>query len=228
MTMLIETKDAGSTERLDFQAEFKLVGTDPDSGVIEGYASVFGVLDRGADIVMPGAFRKTLQAWRKRKALPPMLWQHWDPIGSWTSMEEDEVGLKVVGEIVKEVPQGAICHALVRKHAVRGLSIGYRCLEHEMDRKTGARRILQADLFEVTVTPTPMLPEAMITSAKNFNPRDLERSLRDAGLSRSDAVKAVSVVQSLQRDAGEPDQKRRDDATDLIMSLRRATEAMRS
>ena len=34
------------------------------SGELEGYVSVFGNLDRGGDVVLPGAFRKTLADWK--------------------------------------------------------------------------------------------------------------------------------------------------------------------
>jgi hypothetical protein len=40
----------------------------------------------------------------------------------------------------------------------------------------------------------------------------LEDSLRDEGLSRADAKKALSVFRRLQRDAGVPDSTHRDDA----------------
>ena len=55
-----ETKDdlaaAGS---LDFACEIKLAGADDAApGTFEGYASVFGVLDTGGDIVLPGTLGK--------------------------------------------------------------------------------------------------------------------------------------------------------------------------
>src|SRR5437763_3570987 len=34
-----------------------------NTGELEGYVSVFGNLDQGGDVVMPGAFRKTLADW---------------------------------------------------------------------------------------------------------------------------------------------------------------------
>jgi hypothetical protein len=47
-----------------------------------------------------------------------------------------------------------------------------------------------------------------------FDMRDLETALRDGGISRSDAVKAVAVFKTLlQRDAGVPDPAPRDAAT---------------
>ena len=44
------------------------------SGVFEGYASLFGVVDLGRDVVMPGAFRESLS--RRGVSGVKMLWQH--------------------------------------------------------------------------------------------------------------------------------------------------------
>ena len=49
------------------------IGAD---GTVEGYASLFGVVDQARDMVMPGAFRETLKARGPRRI--PMLFQH-DP-----------------------------------------------------------------------------------------------------------------------------------------------------
>ena len=51
------------------------------TGLIEGYASLFGVRDSGGDIVMAGAFTRSLR--RRRQSGVKMLWQHRaeEPIG---------------------------------------------------------------------------------------------------------------------------------------------------
>ena len=83
-----------TTKTLDFQCELKANG---DTGTFEGYGSIFNITDRGGDIVVPGAFTETLAAQKAAGRLPAMLWQHRqaEPIGVYTSMEEDAVGLKV-------------------------------------------------------------------------------------------------------------------------------------
>ena len=60
------------TKLLKFdQAQISL---DEDTGRISGYGSVFGNIDLGGDIVMPGAFKNSLQQNPNVK----MLWGH-DP-----------------------------------------------------------------------------------------------------------------------------------------------------
>lgn len=226
-----ELKDAGSCSRLAFDCEIKLAGDEGTVGVIEGYGSVFGLVDRGGDIVEPGAFKASLAEWRKKKSLPPMLWQHdpYNPVGIWTDIVEDEKGLKVTGQLVMDVPQASSARALIQAGAVKGLSIGYRTVADEIDRSTGARRLKKVDLWEISLVTFPMLPEAQIAGVKSdFDPRALEQALRrDAGLSSAAAVKAVAVVKQHLRDGGDrTDPEPRDGAKDLLMSLRRARQTL--
>ena len=216
-------------DRLSFDLELKLAD---ETGIVTGYGSVFGLLDRGGDIVQPGAFKASLADWRRKKAMPPMLWQHdpGNPVGVWTDIEEDDRGLKVTGQLVMEVPQAAVARALIKAGAVPGLSIGYQTKDYAIDRTTGVRSLKKVDLWEISLVTFPMLPEAQISGVKNFNPRALEAELRrECGLSSADAVKAVALVKQHLRDGGsQPEHDPRDGAKDMLMSLRRAAETLRA
>ena len=235
--MAPELKNALAPKTLDLPFEVKLGLVDDDDaadGTIEGYASVFGLLDRGGDIVEPGAFKRSLTAWRRKKQLPPMLWYHDPsrPIGAWKAIEEDDKGLKVRGELNLDVQAGKEVHALLKQDAISGLSIGYSTRDENTDRQTGARHLLKVDLWEISLVTIPMLEEAQIDAVKglkDFNPRELEGGLRDAGLSRSDAKKAVGVFRTMfQSDAGETGAPLRDDARDCLMTLRKAAALVRN
>ena len=58
-------------------AAFKIKAAGPDDGLDEGvftgYASVFGNVDSYGDIVEPGAFKDTLEAWRAKGDPIPLL-----------------------------------------------------------------------------------------------------------------------------------------------------------
>lgn len=226
-----ERKQASDSGRLSFDCEVKLAGDGTAAGTITGYGSVFGVLDRGGDIVHPGAFKASLSDWRRKKQLPPMLWQHdsWQPVGIWTDIEEDEKGLRLTGELILDVPQASAAHALVKAGAVRGLSIGYRTRKEDIDRATGVRHLKQVDLWEVSLVTFPMLPEAQISGVKDLDPRALESQLRrDLNLSSGAAVKAVAIVKQHLRDGGgQPEDDARDGVKDVLLSLRRAKMALR-
>src|SRR3954449_7386234 len=60
-----------------------------DDGTVEGYASLFGEIDAARDMVMPGAFARTLRSRGIRRV--PMLFQHdpAEPVGVWLELFED-------------------------------------------------------------------------------------------------------------------------------------------
>ena len=85
----------------------------------------------------------------------------------------------------------------MRGGALDGLSIGFRAVRAKNDPKSGVRRILEADLWEISVVTFPMLPDARIDTVKGRRhpgrgrlptTREFESWLtRDAGLTRGEA-----------------------------------------
>jgi len=166
-----------------------------EDGVFAGYASLFGEVDLGRDIVEAGAFSKSLAA--RGAAGIRMLFQHdpAEPIGAWLSIEEDRRGLKVRGRIAKGVGRAREVLELMRAGALDGLSIGFRTVKARADARTGIRRIVEADLWEISVVTFPMLPSARIAQVKSRLPttREFERLLvRDARLTRSEAKTVIA------------------------------------
>ncbi len=136
------------------------------AGEIEGYASVFGIVDDGGDLVMKGAFARSLS--KRGAAGVKMLWQHKaaEPVGVWTSLEEDSRGLKVTGRLDLSVARAREALSLMRKGAVDGLSIGFKTLRATTDKTSGARRLLELDLWEISIVTFPMLSQARIGTIK--------------------------------------------------------------
>ena len=202
---IVDREDSKSMEPIQHKAVALTLKREPDQdGVFEGYASVFGVVDQGMDVVERGAFRKSLGS-RKVK----MLWQHdmSQPIGVWDDIYEDERGLFVRGRLLKEVEKGREAMALLRAGAIDSMSIGYRTMEAIPEGDGRVRKLMEVDLFEISLVTFPMLPDAKVTNVKSITTeRDFERFLRDAGYSRKDAV-AITLhgFKALlrQRDAGE-------------------------
>ncbi|WP_424361447.1 HK97 family phage prohead protease [Methylocystis parvus] len=147
------------------RAELPLSRASP-AGVVEGYASLFGVGDSGGDIVMAGAFARSI-AKRGPKGVK-MLWQHdaAQPIGVWTSLVEDAKGLKVAGRLDLSVARAREALSLVSSGAVDGLSIGFRTKRATTDMASGLRRLQEVDLWEISIVTFPMLPQARIDAVK--------------------------------------------------------------
>lgn len=198
-----------TTKTLDFAFELKVSG---DTGVFEGYGSVFNIEDFGGDIVVPGAFADTLAAQKAAGRMPAMLWQHRqaEPIGVWTSMEEDAVGLKVKGQLAMKTARGVEAFELMKMGALSGMSIGYRVREDSYDRVTGVRSLKKVDLVETSLVTFPMNDASRVSSVKTIEELDslseIERHLRDAcGMSKSEATAMVSRIKSVisRSDSGE-------------------------
>jgi HK97 family phage prohead protease len=135
------------------------IGAD---GRFAGYASVFNALDEGGDIVLPGAFRKTLKD-RGRDRIR-LLFQHdpKEPVGLWDRIAEDGFGLWAEGRLVPGVPRADALRRLIGEGAIDGLSIGFRTVKAARDRGSGFRKIAEIDLWEISIVTFPMMAEARI------------------------------------------------------------------
>ncbi len=175
---------------------FSLTDVKAEDGTrtIEGFASVFNNVDSYSDIVVPGAFTKTIKG---RK--PVMLWQHDsdEPIGVWDEVEEQKKGLYVKGRIL-ETSMGNDAYTLVKAGAITGMSIGYAAKKWEIDADKGVRKLTEVDLYEVSLVTFPANEKAQITRVKSedgafMTERDFEEFLRDVGrLSQKEAKVVVS------------------------------------
>ncbi|WP_245409817.1 HK97 family phage prohead protease [Pararhizobium haloflavum] len=199
------------------------------TGRFSGYASLFETVDLSRDTIAPGAFAASLKA-RGAQGVR-MLFQHDpnEPIGRWIAIEEDERGLRVEGQLATGVARAREIGELMAAGAIDGLSIGFEAVKARSDARSGVRRILQADLWEISVVTFPMLPGARVNALKGASAmptkREFERWLtRDAGLSRGQA-RAV-MAKGFAGLAGVRDAAGADDPSGLAAAIRKAARAM--
>lgn len=141
-----------------------------DAGEFSGYASTFGNLDLGNDIVDAGAFKKTL---KESKGKIPIL-DHHDPekqIGWNISAVEDAKGLRVNGKLDLNVQLARERYSLMKMAqdvgAETGLSIGYETIKSEQDKNDPSiRRLKEIRLLEYSVVVFPMNPSASVGTVK--------------------------------------------------------------
>lgn len=133
------------------------------NGIFYGYASVFNVVDHDGDIVVPGAFRQSLEEWTKKKQKPAMLWQHEQnlEIGTWHNMSEDMYGLTVKGQVDLSHSAGRHVYQLMQTGEIKGLSIGFVPLQTVQRR--GNRYICGVDLREISIVSEACNRMACIT-----------------------------------------------------------------
>lgn len=199
------------TETRHHDGAFEIKTLD-EAGEFEGHGSVFNNEDSYGDVVVPGAFQKSLEEHRAAGTLPAMLWQHdpGQPIGVYSDMKEDAKGLYVRGKILTETLKGRESLALLKAKAVRGLSIGF--ITRQWEYREDTRIVKDVDLWEVSLVTFPANRQAQVEDVKNnrslpTTERELERFLRDVGgLSKSEAKAAVAGLRASileRRDASE-------------------------
>ncbi len=198
----MDTKDFS-----DMQIKFEAI---KDDGNFAGYGSVFDNIDLTNDVIQRGAFLTSLQKFDDQKKMP-VLWQHdsTEPLGVYTSIKEDSRGLFVEGRLNLDVQKAREAHSLLKQGAVTGLSIGYKVKNYDILR-SGVRVIKELDLFEISLVTFPANDAARVTDVKAADIRtlrELEKVLRDAGLSRSDAKTIASGFQP---------KEKRDDQRDAV------------
>lgn len=160
-----------------------------EAGVIAGYASLFGgEPDAHGDVIGEQCFTMSLAKHRQQGTTPPMLWSHDPsrPIGTWTEIRQDSIGLAVKGRLALESNAGREAYALLQANALSGLSIGFRETVGT-HLPGGGRRLEAVDLVEISLVAIPAASGARITSVKaaaDITPKWINQVLRDAGLSK--------------------------------------------
>ncbi|MBL4894551.1 MAG: HK97 family phage prohead protease [Emcibacter sp.] len=165
--------------------------TEDRIGHFEGYASVFNVVDRGNDLILPGAFKRSL---RERGAGGvKFLWQH-DPkesVGILDEIREDARGLYVRGRLILDVGRAREAYQLLGAGALDGLSIGFHTLK-STQRADGVRLLAQVDLWEISLVTFPMNEQARISAFKTDFITAVDETAFVAGLLHLTALMAPS------------------------------------
>lgn len=187
-------------------------------GEFVGYGSTFGNVDHGGDMVVEGAFKRSLKQHVAEGTMPAMLFNHdmSEPIGHWTDIAEDSKGLRLKGQlwVGQGISKAEQAYQMLSHAGMKGLSIGYATKSSEPDAKARCRKLTDLDIFEISPVAMPMNPRALISTIKSLKSidgigtiRDFEKLLRDVGLTQSEA-KAFCAE-------GYKGLNRRDDGPDL-------------
>ncbi|MDX0262901.1 HK97 family phage prohead protease [Sinorhizobium meliloti] len=179
----------------DFTLQVKELTED---GTFEGYGSIFGNVDAYGEKVIPGAFSESLAKHRREGTSVLMLWQHDpdNPIGVWDDLVEDAKGLRAKGTLILEVQKAREVHALMKRKAIGGLSIGYREVEAEPD--GNVRLLKKLELYEISPVAFPANRRARIEAVKSDRMQEFARRLRDG------EPAPIKEFEDILREAGVP------------------------
>lgn len=188
-------------QRLVVPMEIKAVSA---KGEFSGYASIFGNVDLGRDLIQgPEPFKEIV---RNPDGKVRVLFAH-DDAGYTPSaglaigladVEQDEKGLKFDGQLVTEDPFVQRVHVHMKAKTLDGMSIGFDVLPGGAEFTEGGIRVLKAmRLWEISVVTFGMNPKARIENVKQragsiTTIREFEDLLRDAGFPKA-AAKSLAA-----------------------------------
>ena len=129
-----------------------------DEGTFEGWAARYGNTDTQGDVIDSSAFNDADGA-----EVPLLMGHKGDTVGVGI-VENRPEGLWLKGRLLLATVAGREAYERAKAGIAKGLSVGFRLLEHARD--GAVRRITRAHLVEVSLTPWPANPEALMASLK--------------------------------------------------------------
>lgn len=138
---------------------------DSDTGVFEGYASVFGNIDSDGDVVEKGAYADFLAGDWSRVKILVLHNDQWLPIGKPVEMYEDDIGLYMKAKI-SDTSMGQDVRQLLKDGVLDELSIGYVVIDYYMD-TDGIRHLAKLELQEVSIVTWAANDQAKILAVKS-------------------------------------------------------------
>lgn len=202
-------------------ASFK--AADQALGIFEAVVAVFDNVDRAGDMIVKGAFTKTLASWKERGRPIPVIFSHeWDNldahIGEVLEAEEVEKGLRIKAQLEMDEPFAQRVYKKMSKGTLAEFSFAYDVVaSEEMDRGEGAtprkvNKLTELELLEVGPCLVGMNPETELIGVKRgarHSQKDTAALQKIHDLSVELGAKCLTDGQSEDEDAdqGEADEE---------------------
>jgi len=140
----------------------ELIDADEKAGIIKGYGSYFGNKDSDNDVIIKGAYKKTIAENGERVKY---LYQHDmnQPIGKMTELYEDDKGLVFVAEIAK-TQLGKDVVELMKSGVITENSVGIMPIQK--NNKGDYREITEVKLYEISAVTLAANDQAKILDVK--------------------------------------------------------------
>jgi HK97 family phage prohead protease len=207
------TKAAGSTRHKSFGLTKTATS---DAGWFTATVAVFGNVDKGGDRILPGAFTKTLEKWRRSGDPIPVIWSHeWSTpdahigVADPHDVVETERGLLVRGKLdIDDNDMARRVYKLLQRRSLKELSFGYSVPPGgERRAKDDANEIIEIDpLVEVGPTLKGMNPATELHAVKGDTGPELGERLGPPSSPEFETVKEQTAreMYALLTAEGEP------------------------
>ena len=151
---------------------------DVATGIVTGYFSQFNSIDLDGDVIMPGAFTKTIAERGPDSSKPEIayLWQHdtTKPLGKLLVLREDNFGLYFEAKM-SDTTWGEDALKLYRDGVITQHSIGYQVIksvETQMDMEEEVEQIYEVKLWEGSAVTFGANPNTPFTGFKSAEERE--------------------------------------------------------
>ena len=128
--------------------DMEVKDVDAKQGIVSGYFSAFGMVDSDGDMMMPGAFKRSIQDWGPGgKGRIKHLLNHdpSKPLGKIMELDEDGYGLKYVSQVGTH-SLGKDFVKMIESDLIHEHSIGFRTLREQ--KATDYNEIHEVMLYE--------------------------------------------------------------------------------
>jgi uncharacterized protein len=183
------------TQNFELKSYSEAATANGNFGYFTGYASTFNNVDEDNDVVVKGAFVKSLQ-----KSKPKLLMGHdrQKLIGKFIECKEDDYGLFVEGRVNLDTQYGKEAYALLKAGDIDKMSIGYYVKQATVDPLSRARMLKELELSEISLVAIPANNAAVVTGVKSLDElstlADCEGYLREKGLAKRESTAIVSCI----------------------------------
>jgi uncharacterized protein len=151
---------------------------DDTKGIVQFYGSAFGNKDSDGDVIVNGAYTKTIQEKGPQGAnrIKHLLQHKYDQIvGKILSVEQDSFGLLVESQLI-DTSFGKDALEMY-KHNLLEHSVGFRTVKGDFNKLLDAYEIKEIDLYEVSAVTWGANSQTPLVSMKSEHKIELATSL---------------------------------------------------
>ena len=159
------------------QVSHEIKELDDAKGIVVAYASVYNNVDSDEEVIMPGAFTKTIAERGPDSSKPEIayLWQHdtTKPLGKLLVLREDNFGLYLEAKM-SDTTYGQDALKLYRDGVITQHSIGYQVIKSIETQTEGeeVEQIFEVKLWEGSAVTFGANPNTPFTGFKSVEERE--------------------------------------------------------
>ena len=164
-------------------SKFTVKDFDDTTGIVKGYASVFNNTDSDKDVILKGAFNRSIKALGPEGADRIKLLAQHDlgrPIGRIKVLKEDPQGLYMEAKFGSHV-DGDDYYRMAKEGIINEFSVGFQAIQKEANDK-GGNDISEIKLWEVSMVTIAANDEAVVTDVKSNTFSTLVKQVEDEDL----------------------------------------------